>query len=430
MLSVYITDYINNRTKKQVVSLPHAVFDLHFHPRERTLLGIATSAASVSLYQVARSAETETSTACSDSDSPSPRIQHLWTIQVHEHLTTPALFLAWTPEGWFPSSDSYPSYSSSADGFAVTFSDGRTSVFTAQGGEKLLSGEFTESQFEPRESSEMWFVALAKFQSQPAETVSTADGDGPKAISSPFLFAGNDFGSLHTRRFVPVEDGDVDDDNDEDLNEEEDEENPDLDLNRYEILNFDDKARHHTAGVTCILPLPSSIPLIQDAPLLLTGSYDEYIRVYHANPRTRGKVLAERRLDGGVWRLQLVDVIDEETGPSVQSSEDDHEYHTTQFLVLASCMHAGTRVLCVTWQRRRASSSGTDDDELGKWDIHILAKFTEHQSMNYASDFWKGGGATAEGGRDAQGRKENRRELLCVSSSFYDKRLCLWRVEI
>lgn len=80
------------------------------------------------------------------------------------------------------------------------------------------------------------------------------------------------------------------------------------------------------------------------------------------------------------------------------------------FLVLASCMHAGTRVVRVT-------------RTLEQWDIEVLAEFTEHESMNYASDVWK-----PEGGYDLQGKEMS--ELLCVSSSFYDRRLCVWRVNV
>ena len=44
-----------------------------------------------------------------------------------------------------------------------------------------------------------------------------------------------------------------------------------------------------------------------------------------------------------------------------------------------------------------------------------LPEFTEHESMNYASDTWKGGPGP---------------EIRVVSSSFYDRRVCVWRVEV
>ena len=114
--------------------------------------------------------------------------------------------------------------------------------------------------------------------------------------------------------------------------------------------------------------------------------------------------MAEVCLGGGVWRLQLVRT---ERGVLSDGGEE------WKFLVLASCMHAGTRVVRVT--RTLGENAG--------WDIEVLAEFTEHQSMNYASDVWK-----PEGGYDLQGKEMS--ALLCISSSFYDRRLCLWRVNV
>ncbi|KAL2000920.1 hypothetical protein VTN02DRAFT_2457 [Thermoascus thermophilus] len=336
-----------------------AVFDLHFHPRHRTLLAIATSAGTVSLFRVAR-----------PDDAGSPVIQRIRSIPVREDdPSIPALFLAWVP----PTRGVLQS--NGADGFAVTFSDGKTSVFGIDSGD-LERDELQEAAtFEARESIEVWFAAWGLFR----------DGnDHPDDKNlTPFLFTGDDFGSLHTRRFVTTsgEDGSSD-------------------LLPPVLLDYDDRARHHTAGVTAILPLP--VPLVDGGPLLLTGSYDEFLRVYHAT--RRGEVLAETRLGGGVWRLQFV-------GAPARCE------NTLSFLVLASCMHAGARVLRVT--RRRSESA----EGVGEWDLEVLARFTEHESMNYASGVWRGG----EGGAEDS---ESKRKLLCVSSSFYDRRVCVWRAEV
>lgn len=211
---------------------------------------------------------------------------------------------------------------------------------------------------------EVWFVALAAMQ--------VPGNDLSKKDTIPFMYTGNDFGSLHTRRFESHNAKEQDDDE------------PLANL----LLEHDDRARHHTAGITSILPLP--VALVDDAPILLTGSYDEGLRVYHAT--RRGEVLAEQGLGGGVWRLQLLD-----------TKESGSERH---FLVLASCMHAGTRVVKVTH---------TQQDQTAEWRIEVLAEFTEHESMNYASDVWKGSTSS---------------ELLCVSSSFYDRRVCVWRANV
>jgi diphthamide biosynthesis protein 7 len=333
------------------------VFDLHFHAEDPQLFAIASSVGSVALFKV--------DSPCSSS---TPQINHIWTLPVHEDPSIPALFLAWTPKPWLPDS---------LDGFAVTFSDGRTSIFGTTTGKKIADQTSISDlgHFDARQTIEVWFVALAAYQDNPA------DGDQSRV---PFLFTGNDFGSLHTRRF------NSDKASDEEVEDDEQSILPSL------LLDHDDRARHHSAGVTSILPLP--VPLIKDAPLLLTGNYDEYLRVYHAT--LKGNTLAEICLGGGVWRLQVL--------RTEKPAASDVEGSEWRFLVLASCMHAGTRVVRITWRPH----DGKDDD----WEMDIVAEFTEHESMNYASDTWKGNN---RGG-----------ELVCVSSSFYDRRVCLWRAEV
>jgi diphthamide biosynthesis protein 7 len=220
---------------------------------------------------------------------------------------------------------------------------------------------------------EVWFVALASMQGESTE----------KKDIIPYMFTGNDFGSLHTRRF------------EQHGEEPRDSEEPLAPM----LLEHDDRARHHTAGVTSIVPLP--VPMVDGAPVLLTGSYDEGLRVYHAT--RRGEVLAEECLDGGVWRLQLLN--------STESGATGSGTVERRFLVLASCMHAGTRVVQVTQ---------TQQDQTSEWSIEVLAKFTEHESMNYASDMWKGSNNGTESGS----------EMICVSSSFYDRRMCVWRAQV
>ncbi|PPJ50558.1 hypothetical protein CBER1_05530 [Cercospora berteroae] len=54
----------------------------------------------------------------------------------------------------------------------------------------------------------------------------------------------------------------------------------------------------HQAGVTAILPLSDT--------LVVTGSYDDHIRLLSLPAVGRRKVLAELNLGGGVWRLKLL----------------------------------------------------------------------------------------------------------------------------
>lgn len=342
-----------SRSLVQKIPLPYAVFDLHFHPTNKDLFAIASSTGAISLFQVL--------SPSSDDESSNPEIKQLWTFPVREDPSIPALFFAWASD-WFLDN---------REGFAVSFSDSETAVFGTGPGKDITEVRNLRKlgSFQARQAIEVWFVALQVY---------VGEGVGASGLV-PYLFTGNDFGSLHTRRFdSSLPDASRDDDKDD-----EDEENPVL---PSVILDQDDRGRHHSAGVTSILPL--LVYNHKDTPIVLTGSYDEYLRIYDAT--MKGKVLAEVCLGGGVWRLQIV----RKEESSVES----------QFWVLASCMHAGTRVVKVTYG---------EDREGDKWEMEVLAGFTEHESMNYASDTWKG---------NTQG------DLACVSSSFYDRRLCFWRL--
>ncbi|KAL4937999.1 hypothetical protein BDV06DRAFT_63401 [Aspergillus oleicola] len=360
-----------------------AVFDLQFKDRDSTnstkspsnIFAIATSDASVSLFTVS-----ENEFTC------------LWTTSVHEEPSIPSLYLAWLPENWLPGHQR----DGNGEGFAVTFSDGLTKVYGINESTADSDGEkITErGTFEAKQPIEIWFVAAASYPT--LLDTSTTEGTTQGRLFAPYLFTGNDFGSLHTRRLPDIETKAEPQQTQDEADDGDGEGTTDL----SPILSTDDKALHHTAGVTSILPLPISLahPLAAGSPLLLTGSYDEYIRVYHA--AGKGKVLGELGLGGGVWRLQIL---------STDTNANDREDGQWTFLVLASCMHGGTRVVRVR--------IGGSEEEVG---IEVLAEFTEHESMNYASDVWRREGKSAE----------ESSELRVVSSSFYDRRVCVWWVTV
>lgn len=146
----------------------------------------------------------------------------------------------------------------------------------------------------------------------------------------------------------------------------------------------------HDAGVTAIEPLNLEN---SDGRLVITGSYDDRIRLFSICdlPKSYGmkkvKPLAELNLNGGVWRLDMVDTENRDDGITV-------------LRILASCMYAGARLVQLT------------GDADGNWEFAVLAKFEEHESMNYA--------CAVVPERSPNGA------LGCVSTSFYDKKLCLW----
>ncbi|RDA82846.1 hypothetical protein CP532_0946 [Ophiocordyceps camponoti-leonardi (nom. inval.)] len=149
----------------------------------------------------------------------------------------------------------------------------------------------------------------------------------------------------------------------------------------------------HDAGVTAILPLP--LHAADGGRLVVTGSYDDRMRFFAVDDLgqlqgvTRPRLVCDANMEGGVWRLSLVD-----TQLRIDGS--------WRARILASCMHAGPRLVELTGEA----------DGL-RWACKAFARFDGHKSMNYASDC-----VVAEGGGS----------LRCVSTSFYDKLLCLWVV--
>jgi diphthamide biosynthesis protein 7 len=181
----------------------------------------------------------------------------------------------------------------------------------------------------------------------------------------------------------------------------------------------------HNAGVTAILPLP--LQTLPGKDILVTGSYDDYVRVYAmydyrpGQVNQRPKVLAELNLGGGVWRLTfLQDYTMDPLSPAVmpaltatkelkdcRNSELFHEY---SFQILASCMQAGARILEVK------------GSQYGEWTIEVLAefKFGTFNILNYAGDIQpKLPSPDPHSERDEQ-------DFLCVSANFYEKQLCVW----
>jgi diphthamide biosynthesis protein 7 len=149
--------------------------------------------------------------------------------------------------------------------------------------------------------------------------------------------------------------------------------------------------RIHGAGVTAILPVHCD----DAGMMIITGSYDDHIRLVHVPAIGRRETLAELNLDGGVWRLKGLD-----RSPVSPGSSEAPESKPDELVLLVSCMHAGARIVRIS-----------RNDET--WQIDVLAKFEEHNSMNYGSD--------CQPDLNEQGQR------TIVSTSFYDRLLCLWR---
>ncbi|KIX07650.1 uncharacterized protein Z518_02303 [Rhinocladiella mackenziei CBS 650.93] len=187
--------------------------------------------------------------------------------------------------------------------------------------------------------------------------------------------------------------------------------------------------RSHTAGVVSILPLlfpnNSGLDTEHETISFVTGSYDEYLRVFELDAKTlRAHFKTELRLNGGVWRLKILDQYDTtsetsvtaSTGPSpntIYQSGTRMERHQNT-LILASLMHAGAAVLRLTYSSPFDSSQGT-------WTITLVKTFrTGHESMVYCCD------ARRDTGNEALSQKESTPTYTVVSTSFYDMKICAW----
>lgn len=249
-----------------------------------------------------------------------------------------------------------------------------------------LSTDFTNIQLIPNDEPlithnlEAWCSAFS-------HSISEIHGKEQYAI-----YSGGDDGHINVASFV------LDSPSDPSGNEENDDLEYQLELQRAGLVR---NARPvHDAGVTAILPLPFKTDQTRD--ILITGSYDDHVRVCAINPwgqsqgAKRLTVLSDLYIGGGVWRLKFVEQYEACTQEDLPSS----------IKVLASCMHAGARILEINPNE--------------SWSIKILGEVTDHKSMCYGSDVQprhKTLGAAEEKSR------------LCVSTSFYDRLLCGWKVE-
>lgn len=322
-----------NRALCQTLKVPYAILDLHFSQYKHDVFAIATSKGAICL--------------CSLSVEHEGHIKVLRSYQVFDDSNL-ALSLAW---------HRVPAHQ---DTIAASSSNGQLAIFDTK---YLPPTTLTKTDAHPLEA---WTLAWT-FK-------------GEEADLRAELYSGGDDSVLcrHSLAIRPVT-GSLSDGF----------QSTPSHRNDFQAPSSDRKT--HTAGVTAILPL---VPVFHGEQLLLTGSYDEYVRLLlPATVGDRSKILAEERLGGGVWRLKILDFAEPENGSG------------PTFRVLASCMHAGTRVLEVG----RSISS--------KWSITILARFVEHESMNYASD-----SRCATVGEKTVGH-------IVVSTSFYDKKLCVWKIE-
>lgn len=346
------------RSHVQTLSYPSALLDLHFHPHpeRHEVLATVSSTGTLSFFRLA------------PLQSPSSPLAELVT---HRPLGDDenVLFLSCA---WHPSLSNL---------LAITTSDYQVHILRVND-----SWTVHQASASPiiTHTLEAWTVAFSPFLVDP---LSGTNDHVPEGSSGLTLYSGGDDSKLlSTSCFYR---GDI-----SKSVEEVDEEECITVL--YPTITF----KGHMAGVTAILPL--SLTLSDGSGIVVTGSYDDHLRVYSTRSQLAGvmlsppKILAEENLGGGVWRLKLI---------RLQQLDKDSSSSPTDWtaLLLVSCMHAGSRIVEISGDYGSACQ------------IKVLGRFEEHKSMNYGSDF-------------QPGTELNSRPLRCVSTSFYDRLLCLWEI--
>ena len=97
-------------------------------------------------------------------------------------------------------------------------------------------------------------------------------------------------------------------------------------------------------------------------------------------------------------------------------------------------MHAGTRIVQLTSRSSGSSASASASSSIeseSEWEFTVLARFEEHKSMNYGSDGQPlriGGVGVEEGGGEQRQQQQNQQggKRVVVSTSFYDRLMCVW----
>ncbi|KAH9222214.1 hypothetical protein DL95DRAFT_381013 [Leptodontidium sp. 2 PMI_412] len=322
-----------------------AVYDLHFLPGETTTFATSSSAGTISFYHVVNSLRVSAGIG----NISETRIQPLWSAQVLSP-TTIITFFQFIPAQL---NKFGPLIAATANDGGVYLMSYCLENFTI---DLLNDGmPITEHRLKFLGTPDYAWCCASYFK----QTFS--------------VYSGGDGGDL-VRERIPFSDGKLQ-----------------LDQRLAQIHNF------HDAGVTAILPLPISTN--DNSALLLTGSYDEYVRLYFVKEK---KVLAKLKLGGGVYRLKFVRQFH---WPSGKAS----------YTVLACCMHAGTKIIQV------------QGNPFGEWTIDVVASL--NVPGNNADNYCYAADVQPQG--QMQVIPSNRTYTrLCVSGTFVDKKLAVWEFMI
>lgn len=236
---------LGNRTLRHTSYTPYAILDLHFTRYNEGVFAIATSKGAIFV--------------CTTNVDGTGPLEFLRCYQIFSDSSL-TLSFAWNQNVFH------------SDTIAASSSDGRIAIFDSKY-KPPMTYKVTEAH-----PLEAWTLAW------------TSKGDYDL---HPELYSGGDDSALCRHVLsVPVGNGSLNDGS--------------FPSHSYEFQSRISDTKTHTAGVTAILPLEAIFRGgVQQ--VLLTGSYDECVRILlPVEGSVRPKILAEKRLGGGVWRLKTL----------------------------------------------------------------------------------------------------------------------------
>ena len=225
-------------------------------------------------------------------------------------------------------------------------------------------------------------------------------------------------------------------------------------------------SRSHSYGITAVLTLgitrfvdnPNNPDLPKEGTPILTGCYDDHLRLFMYEPvLRRKKLLQDVPIGGAVWRIELMDEYNEVIGPfptqgddsyynpalDVTTTDDESKFtgqniERRHFILLVDCYLAGVKIVRLT---HIIKYHLLPDSYLGYRDLvasqgyktEIVAHFHKgHESMVYGIDFRKDlkqarelGFLGYDGGHGD--KKFWTGAYTIVSCSWYDNAVCVWK---
>lgn len=384
----------------QTIPQPSAVFDLHFAPQpdRGDICAAVSSTGTISLFRLSPG-EPSPSTTVAEAVVLQPLSPGGLRVQNSDESTLITYF------SWHPTVPGLMAMTTAAGKVIFVQIDEGYQKAIALGSPAIEHGTEIRRGYQGvggsekpiiEEPMEAWCVAFSDMWDESVES--------SKSLLLSTVFSGGDDSALRLRTYCLAEKDDLGSNKDSTENSDQDSDE-DLEESPVRFHSYGAKSiAGHNAGVTVILPLPLTKP--DGSQIVLTGSYDDTLRAWAILPphknygRPKTRILAEKNLGGGVWRLKVIEEFSSMSGPG-----------SWTVVVLASCMHAGARII-----RIRGSAENERDLE-----VEVLARFEEHKSMNYGSDYSRVEGTLLH--------EEGKRDAVCVSTSFYDRLLCVWKSE-